>query len=148
MQRTWSKSDWQNRHQPTKKGLRDNVQGITKTAINRLARRRGVKRISGLIYEDTRGAFLGTSPLMLSYCTRASQEGRLSPPWTSSTLSKEKPKIQRIYWWNYKTPKERKEDFKKSFWGLEKYLEKYSLVSRKCTLWKKTKIIYFKSFTL
>ena len=98
MQRTWSKSDWQNRHQPTKKGLRDNVQGITKTAINRLARRRGVKRISGLIYEDTRGAFLGTSPLMLSYCTRASQEGRLSPPWTSSTLSKEKPKIQRIYW--------------------------------------------------
>jgi len=35
--------------------LRDNVQGITKPAIRRLARRGGVKRISGLIYEDTRG---------------------------------------------------------------------------------------------
>ncbi|KAH9023055.1 histone-fold-containing protein [Lactarius deliciosus] len=35
--------------------LRDNVQGITKPAIRRLARRGGVKRISGLIYEETRG---------------------------------------------------------------------------------------------
>ena len=31
------------------------VQGITKPAIRRLARRGGVKRISGLIYEETRG---------------------------------------------------------------------------------------------
>ena len=29
--------------------------GITKPAIRRLARRGGVKRISGLIYEETRG---------------------------------------------------------------------------------------------
>jgi len=35
--------------------LRDNLQGITKPAIRRLARRGGVKRISGLIYEETRG---------------------------------------------------------------------------------------------
>ena len=34
--------------------LRDNVQGITKPAIRRLARRGGVKRINGLIYEETR----------------------------------------------------------------------------------------------
>ncbi|KAL3074847.1 hypothetical protein niasHS_014292 [Heterodera schachtii] len=34
--------------------LRDNIQGITKPAIRRLARRGGVKRISGLIYEETR----------------------------------------------------------------------------------------------
>ncbi|MBA0627938.1 hypothetical protein Godav_022733 [Gossypium davidsonii] len=34
---------------------RDNIQGITKPAIRRLARRGGVKRISGLIYEETRG---------------------------------------------------------------------------------------------
>ena len=45
------------RHQ---KVLRDNIQGITKTAISRvtirrLARRGGVKRISGLVYEETRG---------------------------------------------------------------------------------------------
>ncbi|XP_063785996.1 histone H4-like [Pseudophryne corroboree] len=36
-----------------RKVLRDNIQGITKPAIRRLARR--VKRISGLIYEETRG---------------------------------------------------------------------------------------------
>ncbi|KAH8354517.1 histone H4-like [Drosophila kikkawai] len=32
-----------------RKVLRDNIQGITKPAIRRLARRGGVKRISGLI---------------------------------------------------------------------------------------------------
>uniref|UniRef100_A0A1L8EJD3 Histone H4 n=1 Tax=Haematobia irritans TaxID=7368 RepID=A0A1L8EJD3_HAEIR len=41
-----------NRH---RKVLRDNIQGITKPAIRRLARRGGVKRISGLIYEVPRG---------------------------------------------------------------------------------------------
>ena len=45
-----------------RKVLRDNIQGITKPAIRRLARRGGVKRISGpaaatgRIYEETRGA--------------------------------------------------------------------------------------------
>lgn len=38
-----------------RKILRDNIQGITKPAIRRLARRGGVKRISGLIYDETRG---------------------------------------------------------------------------------------------
>ena len=38
-----------------RKVLRDNIQGITKPAIRRLARRGGVKRISGLIYDETRG---------------------------------------------------------------------------------------------
>ena len=38
-----------------RKVMRDNIQGITKPAIRRLARRGGVKRISGLIYEETRG---------------------------------------------------------------------------------------------
>lgn len=33
-----------------RKVLRDNIQGITKLAIRRLARRGGVKRISGLIF--------------------------------------------------------------------------------------------------
>ena len=32
----------------------DHVQGITKPAIRRLARRAGVKRISGLVYQETR----------------------------------------------------------------------------------------------
>ncbi|KAF1664766.1 Histone H4, partial [Aptenodytes patagonicus] len=38
-----------------RKVLHDNIQGITKPAIHCLARRSGVKRISGLIYEETHG---------------------------------------------------------------------------------------------
>lgn len=39
-----------------RKVFRDNIQGITKPEIRRLARRGGAnKRISGLIYEETRG---------------------------------------------------------------------------------------------
>ena len=34
--------------------MRDNIQGITKPAIRRLARRGGVKRISGLVYEEVK----------------------------------------------------------------------------------------------
>lgn len=37
------------------KVLGDTIQGVTKPAIRRLARRGGVKRISGLIYDETRG---------------------------------------------------------------------------------------------
>lgn len=46
-----------------RKVVRETLQGITKPAIRRLARRGGVKRISGPIYEETRGtlkAFLIT----------------------------------------------------------------------------------------
>ena len=39
-----------------RKVLRDGLQGITKSDLRRLARRAGVKRMSGLIYEETRGA--------------------------------------------------------------------------------------------
>ena len=42
---------WAYRHRMV---LRDNIQGITKPAIRRLARRGGVKRMSGLVYEETR----------------------------------------------------------------------------------------------
>ncbi|KAL7899353.1 histone-fold-containing protein [Trichoderma sp. SZMC 28014] len=41
----------QKRH---RKILRDQIQGITKPAIRRLARRGGVKRIAGTIYDETR----------------------------------------------------------------------------------------------
>jgi histone H4 len=44
--------DGAKRHRPV---LRENIQGITKPAIRRLARRGGVKRINGLVYEDIRG---------------------------------------------------------------------------------------------
>ncbi|XP_041061440.1 histone H4-like [Carcharodon carcharias] len=40
------------RHQ---KVLCNNIQGITKPTIRRLARRGGIQRISSLIYEETRG---------------------------------------------------------------------------------------------
>ena len=37
-----------------RKVLRDNIQGITKPAIRRLARRGGVKRISGMLSDEPR----------------------------------------------------------------------------------------------
>jgi len=37
-----------------RKVLRDNISGITKPAIRRLARRGGVKRISGTVYDESR----------------------------------------------------------------------------------------------
>ena len=46
-----------------RKVLRDNIQGITKPAIRRLTRHGGVKKISGLIYEETS---LRTLSMMLS----------------------------------------------------------------------------------
>ncbi|KAI0315413.1 histone-fold-containing protein, partial [Amylostereum chailletii] len=55
----WTRKGWKGsrkvRAKRHRKILRDNIQGITKPAIRRLARRGGVKRISGLIYEETRG---------------------------------------------------------------------------------------------
>ena len=56
-----------------RKVLRDNIQGITKPAIRRLARRGGVKRISGLIYEETRGV------LKVSLLTSWSSSAHCSP---------------------------------------------------------------------
>ena len=38
-----------------RKTLQDNIQGITKLSIHRLARRSNVKQVSGLIYEEIRG---------------------------------------------------------------------------------------------
>ena len=48
---TTGKAVPQKRHSRT---LRDNIQGVTKPAIRRLARRGGVKRISGAMYNETR----------------------------------------------------------------------------------------------
>jgi histone H4 len=36
--------------------LKNNIKGITRPAIQRLARRGGCKRLSGLVYEETRSA--------------------------------------------------------------------------------------------
>ena len=72
-----------------RKVLRDNIQGITKPAIRRLARRGGVKRISGLIYEETRGVlkvFL-ENVIRDSSPTPSTPAARPSRPWTSCTRS-------------------------------------------------------------
>ncbi|KAI5408814.1 hypothetical protein KIW84_054595 [Lathyrus oleraceus] len=99
-----------------RKVLRDNIQGITKPAIRRLARRGGVKRISGLIYEETRGVlkiFLeNVIRDAVTYTEHARRKtvtamdvvyalkrqgrtlygfgGRLSPPWMLFMLSRDK----------------------------------------------------------
>lgn len=38
-----------------KKVVKDSVRGVTHPAIRRLARRAGIKRISGLLYDEVRG---------------------------------------------------------------------------------------------
>ena len=64
------------------------IQGITKPAIRRLARRGGVKRISGLIYEENRGVlkvFLENVIMMMSP-TLNTLKGRLLLQWMSYML--------------------------------------------------------------
>ncbi len=48
--------------------LRNSVNGVSKAAIRRLARRGGVQRISGLVYEETRGKMLGRCARIASVC--------------------------------------------------------------------------------
>ena len=75
--------------------LRDNIQGITKPAIRRLARRGGVKRISGLIYEETRGVlkiFLESASSPVPHSSRhthtpsAADPPSLIPPTASDVI--------------------------------------------------------------
>ena len=72
-----------------RKVLRDNIQGITKPAIRRLARRGGVKRISGLIYEETRGVlkvFLeNVIRDAVTYTEHAKKKTDTAMEWTSHT---------------------------------------------------------------
>lgn len=42
-----------------RKALKETILGVTKPAIRRLARRGGVKRISSLVYEETRTVLRG-----------------------------------------------------------------------------------------
>ncbi|XP_042577307.1 histone H4-like [Cyprinus carpio] len=71
-----------------RKVLRDDIQGIAKPAVNRLARRSGVKRISG---PDLRGetprcaerVFLEAADPRCWRPTPGTPRERPSPPWTS-----------------------------------------------------------------
>lgn len=51
-----------------RKIIRDTIQGITKPAIRRLARRGGVKRISANIYDETRTALKERLEAILRLC--------------------------------------------------------------------------------
>lgn len=46
------------RHRGERKVYRNTVQGVTKGDIRRLARRGGIKRLSGLCYEEVRGTLV------------------------------------------------------------------------------------------
>merc|ERR1712058_145662 len=81
-----------------RKILKDNIQGITKPAIRRLARRGGVKRISAMIYEETRGV-LKTSLRVLSVTLLlilSMRRGRPSHPSTLSTHSRDKVALSTV----------------------------------------------------
>ena len=64
------------RHQ--KKQMRETIMGVTKPAIRRLARRGGVKRISALIYDESRTVlknFLeGVVRDSVTYCEHAKRK--------------------------------------------------------------------------
>lgn len=60
-----------------RKILRDNIQGITKPAIRRLARRGGVKRIS---------ASMSQFPLSISFSNLTSASDLRGDPWCSEDL--------------------------------------------------------------
>ena len=57
--------------------IRDNLEGISKASLRRLARRGGVKRLSGLIYYEVRGVLrdflrrvIGTALIYMSHAKR------------------------------------------------------------------------------
>ncbi|KAI5807260.1 histone H4 [Peziza echinospora] len=56
------------RSRPGRRRLKDSLMGITKGDIRRLARRGGVKRISGSIYDDMRGALKSHLESILRDC--------------------------------------------------------------------------------
>ena len=69
------------------------TEGITKPAIRKLARKGGVKRISGLIYEETRGVLKGAChrlplPVTLSHTRSLTYDALLwvSPRQCSSRM--------------------------------------------------------------
>ena len=72
-----------------RKVLRDNIKGITKPAIRRLARRAGIKRISGEIYEETRAvlksAFL--EPIIRDAVLYAGHRNRGGGPHMAKTIT-------------------------------------------------------------
>lgn len=68
-----------------RKPAKENIQGITKPAIRRLARRGGVKRLNGLIYEETREVLKTYLKDILRSAVIYSQGRKLPAPKTVTT---------------------------------------------------------------
>uniref|UniRef100_A0A3P9NU23 Histone H4 n=1 Tax=Poecilia reticulata TaxID=8081 RepID=A0A3P9NU23_POERE len=95
-----------------RKVLRDNIQGITKPAIRRLARRGGVKRISGLIYEETRGVLkVFLENVIRDAVTYTEHAKRKTVTHFRGLKKKKKNKMTRT---SHKTLKQEKRDIKRS----------------------------------
>src|ERR1019366_2671961 len=69
-----------------RKVLRDNIMGITKPALRRLARRAGVKRISGLCYEALRGVLKVFLENQLSTIVAVAEYARLKTIGTKQVM--------------------------------------------------------------
>merc|ERR1712167_352074 len=74
------------------KAMGETNMGVTKPAIRRLARRGGVKRISSLIYDETRTVLKASSRTSseIQLPTLNTPRERPSPPSMSSMLSRDK----------------------------------------------------------
>jgi histone H4 len=66
--------------------LWDKIQGVTQPALRRLARRGGVKRISGLIYEESRGCLKQYLTGVLKDAVTYSEHGRRKTVMTGDIL--------------------------------------------------------------
>ena len=80
-----------------RKVLRDNIQGITKPAIRRLARRGGVKRISNLVYEETRANLKAFLENVLRDSVAYSEHARRKTVTTSDVVYSLKRQGQTLY---------------------------------------------------
>ncbi|KAG6047556.1 Histone H4, partial [Claviceps sp. LM77 group G4] len=75
-----------------RKILRDTIQGITKPAIRRLARRGGVKRISANIYPETRTALKERLEAILRLCVMYVEYRQAKTVTVQDNMEKQKQK--------------------------------------------------------
>ncbi|KAK6363424.1 hypothetical protein TWF730_000855 [Orbilia blumenaviensis] len=80
-----------------RKILRDNIQGITRPAIRRLARRGGVKRISASIYEEARKVIKDYLKPVIQSCVMYTEHARRKTVTTSDVVHALNIKGRTIY---------------------------------------------------
>ncbi|KAF3134513.1 hypothetical protein TWF594_008753 [Orbilia oligospora] len=80
-----------------RKILRDNIQGITRPAIRRIARRGGVKRISASIYEEIRSVIKDYLEVILKSCVAYTEHARRKTVTTTDVVHALKIKGRTIY---------------------------------------------------